>query len=107
MALESVAGKALVIDVGIWWKASHFREQRTAVAVIYSAADVIGRRVEWAEAAGVRLVRNGSRQDFFVTALGDDTTDVEDAFRRVVDSAANAVANAIAQRPTAETAGRF
>jgi hypothetical protein len=65
MALESVAGKALVIDVGIWWRASHFKEQRTAVAAVYSAAEVIGRRLEMVEDGGVRLVRNGSRQDFF------------------------------------------
>ena len=95
MALESVPGKTLVIDVGIWWKSSHFKEPIAAVAVVYSAADVIGCRLEGADDAGVRLVRNGTRQDLFVTALTDDTTDLDDALRRVVEAATNAVANAI------------
>jgi hypothetical protein len=95
MALESVVGKTLVIDVGIWWNSSHFKEPITAVAAIYSATDVIGRRLEGTDDAGVRLVRNGTRQDLFVMPLGD-TADVEDGFRRVVEAATNAVANAIA-----------
>jgi hypothetical protein len=42
----------------------------------------------------VRLVRNGRTQDLFVTALHEDA-DVEDAFRRVIDAAAESVAAAI------------
>jgi hypothetical protein len=95
MALELVVGKTIVVDVGVLWKASHFKEPINAVAVVYSATEVIGRRLEHTGDDGVRLVRNGSRQDFFGTALADDTTDVEDAFRRVVEASAKAVASAI------------
>jgi hypothetical protein len=95
MMLESVPGKELVIDVGIWWKASHFKEPVNAVTAIYSATEIIGQRLDETKDADVHLVRNGSRQDLFFIALGNDTTDVEDAFRRVVEAAANAVASAI------------
>src|SRR5688572_2609086 len=45
MALHGLEGKELVIDVGIWWKASHFREPITAVAAVYSASEILGRRL--------------------------------------------------------------
>jgi hypothetical protein len=37
MALSARVGKSLVLDVGIWWKASHLREPIAAVAVVYGA----------------------------------------------------------------------
>jgi hypothetical protein len=92
MALKSAAGKTLVIDVGIWWKASHFKDPINAVAVVYSATEVLGRRLELHTEVGVRLVRSGSRQDLFFTPLGDDISDVEAAFRSVVEAATDAVA---------------
>ena len=93
MALELVAGKALVIDVGISWNSSHFKEPVAIVAVVYSATAVIGRRLEERGDDGIRVVRNGNR-DFFITAVGSDAKAVEDAFRRVVEAAASAVAAA-------------
>ncbi len=45
MALKGIPGRTLVIDVGIWWKSSHFKEPRMArmaAAVVYSAKETIG-----------------------------------------------------------------
>jgi hypothetical protein len=100
MALEGITGRTLVIDVGIWWKSSHFKEPRAAAAVVYSAKDTIGRPLEGRDDAGVRFVRSGTKMDIFGIPLADDTADVEDALRRVVEAASHAVANAIAAAKT-------
>jgi hypothetical protein len=102
MALAGLSDKSLVIDVGIWWNASHFQQPRVAVAALYGAADVVGRRLDVSaqgHGADVGLVRSGSRADFFVLPLGDDVTDVGWALQAVVDTAASAVGVAVSSSP--------
>lgn len=100
MAVEGITSRTLVIDVGIWWRSSHFKEPSMAAAVIYSAKDTIGHQLDGSDDAGVRFVRSGTKMDIFAIALTDDTADVEDALRRVVEAASTAVANATAAAKT-------
>lgn len=91
MELAALAGKKLTLDVGILWGASHFKEPAMAVAGVYGATVTLGHRLEDPVEVGIQFVRVGS-QDLFALALGDDTTDVEESFRRVVAAAAKSVA---------------
>ena len=102
MALESVPGKFLILDVGIVWNRPQLKKPIMAGAYVVAAEDVLMQRLSDPSDAGVRLVRFG-KNDLFVTALGGDALDVEGALRRVVEAAASAVAGAIAGRPNAET----
>lgn len=95
MLLESFGGKTLVVDVGILWNSSHFKERVAVLAAVYSAENVLARRLEWTGDDRVRLVRNGTRQDWFATTFLGEPVDVEDTLRVVVEAAANAVASAL------------
>jgi hypothetical protein len=100
MLLEALNGKELVIDVGIKWNAALLKGETAALAAFYSAAIVLGRRVEWNDNDNVRLVRQGN-QDWFVVALRKPNPDVVEAFSLAVDAAATAVASAIQKFKTA------
>lgn len=99
MELTALAGKKLSLDVGILWGASHFTERVVALAAVYAATTIVGRLEDPAQ-EGVQLVRAGV-QDLFALPLGNDTTDLEGAFRRVVGAAEKAVAAAIARASSA------
>ena len=98
--LEGLPGRTLGIDVGIWWKSSHFKDPTMAAAVVYSAREIIGHRLEGPDDAGVRFVRSGSKLDIFGIPLAGDTVDVEDGLTRAVEAASKAVAVAISAAKT-------
>lgn len=102
--IEVAKEKTLVVDVGISWEAPQFNKRTMAVAVVYGATALLGRRLEDPGDVSIELLRIGGL-DWFGLPLGAETNDLDESLRRVVMTAVRAVEVAIQRGPGVAPAG--